>query len=267
MARAKAKLELTLFPFLSVLAGMIAVMMLFMMITLGTRVIGDEEQGQRPSAAVQKVKLEYLDEADASDAAGIDAERYEKLHQEIAQLSGVLAERIAQHRELALAVEQLEGLIEVKKNEIAIAPSTQTRPGKVLGEATLVDVVPIVGANVIRKKAHYVEVDARGYYLYPGRVFHPKAEKKPGAPEQPIRIGKPWVTIDPGLEKFLSSINVNRKKEFIVFLVHPSGVTPFKNLLHGYIDEVFPFKNNRDDEYDVGWEPFPKGWKYVPDSK
>lgn len=256
MARAKAKLELTLFPFLSVLAGMIAVMMLFMMITLGTRVIGDEEQAQRPVAPVEKVKLEYLDEADASDAAGIDAERYEKLQREIAQLSGLLAERIKQQTELALAVEQLESLIEVKKNEIEIVGVPKPKPGKSLGEPTQVDVVPIRGDFVLTKKAHYIEVTSAGYLLYPSKTMYPTIGRK----ETPARDE---FTIDPALRQFLAGVNDKRKKEFIVFLVHPNGATAFRNML-GYIDDAYPFRPGATDQYDVGWEPFFKGWQYVP---
>lgn len=261
MARAKAKLDLTLFPFLSVLAGMIAVMMLFMMITLGTRVIGDDDESKKPSPPPppSKIKVDDLEEPELSDEEGINPERYEKLKQEVLGLSAILAERRTQHKELALAVEQLEGLIEVKKNEIEVVGVTQTKPGRKLGEPTLVDVVPVNGVNALRKKPHYVEVVATGYILQPSKKSFPMVKKTETAARDEF-------TVDSGLREFLASVNVKRNKEFIVFLIHPNGTTAFLNLL-GYIDREYPYRPKAIDQYDVGWEPFSREWLLIPDKK
>ncbi len=259
MARGKSKLDLTLFPFLSVLAGMIAVMMLFMMITLGTRVIGEEPDAEPESGPGTSVSLEVVEAQDVGDGSGIAEDQFEKLHQELQSLSGQLIDRIQRQKELLVALDQLEGLIEQKKNEIEVVGVMSSKPGKKLGQPTLVDVVPVRETGGPNKKIHFVEVSASGYLLHPKEIKFPPVTANSDA-------GIRDFTVDPAFKKFLEDIDTKRRTEFIVFLIHPNGATSFMNVL-SYIDQRFPYRPGAADQYDVGWEPFSKDWKYSSPSK
>jgi hypothetical protein len=256
MPRPRAKIELTLFPFLSVLAGLIAVMMLFMMITLGTRVIGEESEGEQARAAEPKPETNLSDDEKSDDTdAGIDETRWQALNDEINKLTADLIQRRNQHVELARSVEQLEALVELNKNQMDLKPP-QVTAGKVLGAPRQVEVVPAKGDFKFYKKAHYVEVTAAGYLLYPDKTLFPPVQRREAASGDTF-------TVDPKLSAFLDSVSAKRKKEFIVFLVHPSGTTVFNSMLR-YLDQRYPLVNNPSAEFDTGWEPFPQGWVYVP---
>jgi hypothetical protein len=256
MPRKKAKLDLTLFPFLSVLAGMIAVMMLFMMLTMGTRVIGDDAVAKKQRAARPKKPPGDAPESLAlpsSVADAIDDVRYEQFRQEIVRLSGVLAERKKQHDELVASVDRLEGLVEEKKNEVALAGVTRPRPGRKIGQPTPVDVVPVQGGGGgPSKKAVYFEVNATEYILHPEKRSFPVVTDK-GTPAAPS-----WV-VDPALAKVLAEVYREKKQKYIIYLIHPGGTVAWRNL-DGYIERTYP-------DLDVGWEPFARDWLYVSGKK
>lgn len=250
MARRKVKVDLTLFPFLSVLAGLIAVLMLFMIVTVSTRVIAaDDRRGG--------------DQGNAED--GIDPESYDRLAAEINRLVGLLAQRQQEYSELERLQEELRALIDAKKAEMQLARegAQGRRRGLKLGEPSPVEVVPAKGYEV-KKKPILIEVKADGYLVHLKEATHFPAvvEQKVGEEEK--------YTADPKLVAFLNQVDKNRANEYLLFLLHPSGVSVYDNLrrylLHNYSEKIQnPLGGGvvqviTKTRIDIGDEPFSPEW-------
>ncbi len=242
MARRRVKVELTLFPFLSVLAGLIAVLMLFMIVTVSTRVIAAEEKAAKSSS-----RKTEINKTGAED--GIDLENYELFRQEVDRLAGLLAERQREHEALRVNVEQLEDLIESKKDEFIRPARGARRVGVKLGEPTPVSVVPARG-HAGTKKPIFVEVSATGYVVYPDKTAYRTVEKKRVQGKERL-VADP----DPQLAKFLAGVGKQSKSTYLVFLIHPNGAAAWRNLME-FLFEHHP-------QVDTGWEPFSPDWLLI----
>ncbi len=271
MARRKAKFDLTLFPFLSVLSGLIAVLMLFMIVTISTRVIEASEEGFAPPPPILKP---LGNETGVDD--GIDSSSYLELSQKLDKLSVLVARKMQERDELQRKRQELLELIESKKDEMVALPTAAGRQtGVKLGAPSPVQVVPVDTPGGSSKDPIRVEVKADGYVVHRSKqdpTFFPAiTELKAGGKEKnkvnpKLKAGeKEKYKVDPMLKKFLDQVDENRKKEYLVFLIHPSGIQSFWNI-RSYVAEKYHDKvKGRDGEeiverIDTGWEPFAREW-------
>lgn len=232
MPRRREKLDLTLFPFLSVLSGLIAVMVLLMIVTASTRVIDESPAGGSGAG-----------DPGRSVADGIDPAVYARLDAEIAELTAALAEQSRVRTEVGLQLEALKGLIEAKKAELEKLRAGGNAVGVRLGRPIPKQMVPTLGSGKTTKRPIYVEVKSSGYVVHPERTTFPAVE---------IRKGRDRNDYVPSAELRTYLEGVHRTGDrYLVFLVHPNGADAFQ--LVDYIQE-------RLKGLDVGWEPFAQEW-------
>ena len=109
--RVGANPEVNMFPFLSVLCSIIGVLMLFMLMIIASRVVGQ----QTPAPALgppppPPPPVEQLE-------PGVSEEDYARLDEQIRRQAALLNERVNELQNLKRTVEQLEDLIETKEDE------------------------------------------------------------------------------------------------------------------------------------------------------
>jgi hypothetical protein len=222
MARRRAKLELTLFPFLSVLSGLIAVLILMMIVLVSTRVVADESSGGRAEE-------------------GIDEKTHDELSRQIDQLTEVLAQRERERLELERLQEELRELIAAKQREMLIAKAGGRHKGVKLGEPSPFDLVPDTRHDS-GKKPIFIEIKADDYTMH--------------------RAGK---KIDFKLEELQGLLReVNQNEEYLLFIIHPSGVRNFRSTLD-YVSQHFKdFAGPLGLRFNIGWEPASHEEVFVP---
>lgn len=244
MPRRQSKIELNFFPFLSILCGLIAILVLFMMIIMTTRVIEETAvAGVAPPSSPPKTVPRPLED-------GIPKEDYEKIQAEIDRLAGTLIERQQELEELARKRDELRDLIETKKLEMVAIPRGKSNKWGPPGEPTLVDVVPDAEGKGRRKTPIFVECRAEGYLVQPDGDTYPAMTASPD--ELPIP--------SPELTKFLDGVRKRSLTEYIVMLVHPNGVETFTALERLLDSESYKTINK-------GKEPFSTEWQFSKPKK
>jgi hypothetical protein len=237
MPRRKAKLDLTLFPFLSVLSGLIAVMVLFMIVTLTTRVIrSDADQslaGGGPSAG----------KAPGRPGDGIDADSYKLLDAQIRVREAELKKRLDAREEIRLQLRELAAALDAKKLERERAKAADPQTGVRLGEPTPVKMIPSRGPGP-QKKPVFIEVSSSGYVLHPEKTSYPLGEGKRGG-------GLDVPALHPDLARALAAIARDGDR-YPLLLIHPNGAEAFQ-ALQVHLILTHP-------KLDVGWEPFAREW-------
>ena len=232
MPRRRAKLELTLFPFLSVLSGLIAVMVLFMIVTISTRVISVE------SVQVGEAKPGETGEPAIPD--GIDPETHAELERDIGKLEAILARRLKERDELRLELREIRALLEAKEMELEkSAAAAKAPPGLALGEPAPVRMIPARGADGVERKPVYIEVNSTGYLVHPEKKVFPIA---PG----------PKVEVPAGLKSVMAEIAQKADTHYPLLLIHTDGAEAFQSLLI-HVRLNHPGLN-------LGWEPFSREW-------
>lgn len=233
MARRRAKLDLTLFPFLSVLSGLIAVNVLLMIVTVTTRVIDAEGEAADLDGGGGNADAPVA-------AAGIDAASYDQLDRQIRAAEAELAKHRAVQTELHIRLRDLAALIAAKEIELdrALAP-VAPKTGVRIGEPTPVKMIPAPSPDGVVRKAVFIEVSATGYVVHPKRTEFPVGEKKPGTP---------GADLPAGLKAALAEIAGRGDNSYPLLLVHPSGADAFQDVRR-HIRRAHPGLN-------VGWEPF-----------
>ena len=248
MARRKAKLDLTLFPFLSVLSGLIALNVVLMFVTISTRVISPEAEAPLP---------ETTEGGDAADDAlvvpnGIDAASYEQLERLIKEQEAKLEKSRAERTELRLKLREIASLIkekeiELDRSQVHTAPKTGTR----IGEPTRLKMIPAPSPDGIARKAVFIEVNSTGYTVHPEKVeFTIDATKKGPLGE---------VMMPEGLKKVLAEIAASRDNRYPLLLIHPNGADAFEGI------QIYLEKTH--ESLKVAWEPFSREFLLDPKSK
>ena len=237
MARRKAKLDLTLFPFLSVLSGLIAVNVLLMIVTISTRVISPEIEAVQPEAG------EGGDAADdaAAVANGIDAATHAQLESQITVREAALEERRIQRAEIRLQMREIASLItakeiELQQNQALAVPKI----GKRIGEPTPIRVIPAKSPDGIVRKAVFIEVNSTGYIVHPEKTAFPidPAKKTP----------KGELEVPAGMQKVFAELAASKDNRYPLFLIHPNGANVFQAALE--------FVSQKHRGLKLGWEPF-----------
>jgi hypothetical protein len=235
MPRRRVKLELTLFPFLSVLSGLIAVMVLFMIVTISTRVISVESgrvEGTMPGAPAA-ASGEVIDE-------GIDPETYAELERDIAKLEAILAKRLRERDNLRLELREIRDLLDAKGFELEkSAAAAKPRPGLALGEPVPVRMIPARGADGIERKPVFIEVSSTHYVVHPDNKTFAIA---PG----------PKVEVPAGLKSVIVEVARKAETHYLLLLIRTDGAEAFQSLLI-HVRLNHPNLN-------LGWEPFSREW-------
>ena len=239
MRRQRSKIEVSLFPFLSVLCTVIGVLILFIVLVLSTRVVVEDERYQQTETQLGQAQAGQPQ----SPRHGIDAESFAALERELGRLASLLQQRERERDDLTARLQGLEALIKTRKTELLL-PRALARP-KELDRPERVAVVPDASYQVDLRPI-LVEVSLHGYTVYPERKHFPPIRKTP-SPGQELHV-----TFEKELVEYLREVDRRKEKEYLVLLVHPNGVEAF-NLLRVYLADQHPKLN-------LGWEPFRRQW-------
>lgn len=253
MPRRRAKVELTLFPFLNVLSGLIAVLILFMIIILSTRAMG--------TAAAASVGTSAAAAGAVED--GISAEEHDRLMGELDALYPELARRQAELADAVRVEKELRRVLARKQDEFVERKDAGGRKDARLGEPDPINMVPARGHEV-KQTPLYIEVKADGFlvHLRPDAVTFPPLVSDGTGDAMKLRA-------DPKFKAVLDRVDANRTKQYLILLIHPSGVKAFGDLgrfLRLTYPETVTIDGRKIEKsrIDVGFEPFSRDWKYVP---
>jgi hypothetical protein len=239
MPRRRSKTDVSMFPFLSVLCCVIGILILFIVLVLSTRVVVEEEKYKEIEAHQRKQRSGKPDVL----AEGIDPVTYRALEGELRRLQELLEERKTKRDELRERLATLEELLQLKKDDVFVPAKVVRAPE--FDKPEPVAMVPDQGVKV-DLRPHFIEVSLQGYIVHPDKEVYPPLQ---ATSAESAGAGK---KISPGLDKILQQINSRRKKEYVVFLIHPNGVEAFFEL-RGYLSEKYA-------EVQMGWEPFSREW-------
>ncbi len=246
MARRKrSQVEVSMFPFLSVLCTVIGVLVLFIVLILSTRVVVEDEKFRATEEHKRKLRPGREDVIEE----GIDPQDHALLEAELARLERMLDDRELERNRLKRKLANLESALEFKRTELFIPLTKKPRP-KPLTQPEPVNMVPAEGRQ-IRLQPILVEVSSRGYTIHPSKQSFPAIET------QDKDGGGFEFTIDPKLKQFLRGVDQQRKKEYLVFLIHPNGISSFDAMRY-YLDA-------HHDKIRRGWEPFSRNWIVTQD--
>jgi hypothetical protein len=241
--RRSSKLNVDMFPFLSVLCSVIGVLMLFLMIVISTRVIEAEEQNVPVDASA-------ADEEGVED--GIKSEDYQRLEKEIAAKETELDRRIRDRDELVRKLRELHDLVRGKKQKMAQAVEPK-QPPRTLGAKKKVEPIPDARFPVPGGRTPlFVEVSSRGYLVQPdNKQFAPVTKTGTG------RSTRYNAAAD--LAAFLRERSRDSQQRYLLLLIHPSGTQAYRDL-RAYLDRT----NN---SLKVGVEPFSSDWEFIRKKK
>lgn len=239
MPARREKLDVSLFPFLSVLCTVIAVMVVLGIMILNTRVVARAEQGYKKLSAGAASRQPGSQDAPSD---GIDNERYRQLEEEVTQLSQSFDERKSRMASLRLKFKELQALLESLKDSEG---ERIGGAGREAGAPDPITMVPLDGQE-IRLKPIFVEVRADGYTVHPSKQHFPAIQVQQ---EVGTRLR---VDLSSDLREFLTNVDTRRQQEYLVFLIHPNGATAFSTM-RSYL--LFNYSKLR-----MGWEPFARTW-------
>ncbi len=246
MARRKRNhVQVSMFPFLSVLCTVIGVLVLFIVLILSTRVVVEDEKFR----ATQEHQRKPRPGRENVIEEGIDPQTRALLEAELARIERMLDDRERERYRLQRKLANLESALEFKRTELLIPLTKKPRP-KPLTRPEPVHMVPDDGRRI--DLAHVlVEVSSRGYTIHPSRQSFPAIQT------QVTDDGGFEYTIDPDLNRFLRGVDQRRKREYLLFLIHPNGVSSFDALRY-YLDDHHARIRR-------GWEPFSRNWIVTQD--
>jgi hypothetical protein len=245
MRRRRSKIDISLFPFLSVLCAVIGVLVLFIVLVLSTRVVVEDERYQRTEAHRRQPRPGQPQALEQ----GIDPDTFAALEGEVNRLASLLEERRQERDELTEKVKGLRDLIDTRKTEMLL-PRAVKRSIE-LDRPEPVEVVPDSTYQVSLKPI-LVEVSVHGYTVHPTREQFLPFRQEPSSSDEPDSI------IDPELAKYLRDFDRRKGKEYLLLLVHPNGVKAF-DLLRSYLGD-------KHSEINLGWEPFSRQWILANDA-
>jgi hypothetical protein len=243
MARKRTSLDVSLFPFLSVLCSVIGVLVLFIVMVLSTRVVAIEEERFQET---EEYKHKPLPGKPGALEEGIDEASFKELSLEVERLSQLLGERHEKKEALTQKLAALEDLLEFKKTELLVPSKAPPKPRE-FDKPESMQMVP-EEAFQVNLRPIFVEITNQSYTIHPSQKSFPAIASGDASAKGPA-------VADPELEKFLKGIN--HKKEYLVLLIHPNGVAPFFGLRFYLIEK---HKDIR-----IGWEPFSRNWKLTND--
>jgi hypothetical protein len=241
MRRRISKLEVNIFPFLSVLFSIIGVLMLLMLIILATRV----------TVAYTRAVPAHV--APLSGDEDLSEEAYQRLEQVVKELSASLERQLAELRRVRSQRDKIRQLLAVHRDEVELASGDGLHYGFDISALQKVTMIPARNQPVV-KRPRFIEVDYEGY------VLHPEASRY-SSNELPAEVRE----IDPSyrpssrLELLLESeAFAKRDSQYLLFLIRPSGSSSFDRM-KSYLVRKYPLSAEIS-QIDIGWEPFAPEW-------
>ena len=220
-------------------------MMLLIVLVISSRA----EPAEAESKADVSAPLPAWESA-AMAETGLADDQYEQLESTILQLAAELIERQQELQQINSAILELEDLIAAKEDAVLdLTAGAGLLPGVELGIPEDVVMAPIDNQRVTKQPC-YVEVTAEAYIAQPGNRRFPTSELN--------RSGST-------LRQFLDAVDQARQKEYLVFLIHPNGVSAYKNI-QNFLNENFPAPSGSrasGSRIQIGKEPFSRNWQFV----
>jgi hypothetical protein len=250
MAHRRNHVEVSMFPFLSVLCAVIGVLVLFIVLVLSTRVVQQDELVRKVEEHQRK---RVPGERDAVEQ-GIDNASYQELQTQLQRSREELRQRQVERGRLQRKLAALEDLLAFKMTQ-QLVPSKIER-GNELCKPEKVLVVETEGMlpsdnYQVKLRPILVECAFDGYTTYPSR------EKFPVIHRVGELVSDVKFEIAPKLKRFLANADKRKKREYLVFLVRPNGVEAFENF------RIYMMVEHKDVR--VGWEPFSQEWIVIND--
>lgn len=238
--RAPSRIEVSMFPFLSVLCSVIGVLMLFMLAIIATRAVKD----QRQTAVAATLPSDGMP---ISADQRIDDEQYDALRLRLEQLTSKLQQRRSELAELRARITELEDFITFKEDESLDPDLRGLLPGAQLEKPD--DVVFVPRKNWTRKKKpRFIEVTSNRYVVHPEQLAFPTGQLH--------QANSP-------LQKFLQQADRARGGEYLLFLLHDNGFQAYYDV-QMYLASKYRHPTNRTlSRVSTGKEPFSDGWLMI----
>jgi hypothetical protein len=257
MARRSASpVEMTMFPFLSVLCATIGVLMLFLIAVIVTRTFGAAKPLPVGPGAVEPKPPE-------PEVAAVEDAEYRRLSARIHDLAQRLGQRLDQRDQLQRSVVELQNLLASKEDAIELPPASGGENGGRVVHGPLASKTPVfpeLDTTVrINKEPICVEVQAEGFVVHP--------EKKKYSVADLDRQGSPFV-------RFLQKVDETGNRKYLLLLIHPNGAATYtklrkyllKNMNKTIRKDVIPgfsWLEITISRIDLGVEPFSLDWLLI----
>lgn len=236
MRRRNAEVAVDMFPFISVLCAVIGVLVLILLSLAVTRVAG---------ASLPSGRTELIVPPEPDELNGISEEEYARLSDMVTALGIKLVDRTQQLNELKQLVFTLDDMLAALEDE-QLRPDTGDGllPGIALDQPEDVEFVPV--ATTDSKRPIFVEARTDTLVVHPAGTVYSLA----GLSEKKSLLGK-----------FLEGIN--HRREYLLILVHPSGVYCYDSLREFLVDRFPEERDKKSSRIKVGYEPYDESWLLV----
>lgn len=233
-----------MFPFLSVLCAVIGVLMLFLIMTISTRIVQSEAVNIPDRPGPEPI----------GEAGSLSPEDVENLRAKLALLNGSLEERQGEYQELLDQRARLEELLALREAE-QIAAGEELLQGVELSPQQQVVMTP---EEDVRQRPRYIEVDLEGFVVHPEGRRYPVGE----LPEMDEPLAPDHV-VSTRFEQILADADERRDGQYLVFLVKPSGCDNFHRVRNYLIAKYPHIENSELSRVPMGWEPFSPDWLMI----
>jgi hypothetical protein len=234
--RRRSKLDVSLFPFLSVLCALIGVMVLFLLVNATTRV-------QKAMADAEHAAREIpLPPREISKEEGLSDEEFQRVRKQLDELTDQLTRRQQELVELKQLEHELASLISEKEAELQRDPSEEELVTGVNLEPKADVKMRLAEDRRVNKRPNFIEITADEYVIHPG--------------PQRFRLDE-IAKVDSPFRKVLAGIDKRRRTDYILMLVHPAGTQGF--------DKLYPYLQSNHTSLEIGYEPFSSGWLLMND--
>jgi hypothetical protein len=252
---------LSLFPFLNILFGLIAVLILHIFFIIQGSVTEGSAKGR-------------------AERAGRNPEVSQELERGLYERSRTLRDQVAaaerQRRQAEAELEQRRLLLKLRQRQEKMPAAGRGTAGVPIGAPAAAEwrMIPITKGGIDNDKSPIlVEVCAEGYVVHEFRGKTHETKKLPGLPAlPPTKPGGPQPSpiAEPKLREFLDSVNSRRRDQYLLFLIRPEGIESFR-LIRRYCEEHFPTRLSENlprnaspsRVFDFGYEPFSDKWLLV----
>jgi len=259
MARRTSKVELSLFPFLNILFGLIAVLIIHIFFIIQKNAVEGSAIG-RARAGPER-------------AGGEEQERL--LSDQLQTMVNRLADLDRQRQRAEADLEQRQLLLELRKQQDLMPAAGRGTAGVPIGAPVPKQyrIIPITGGSADNtKRPILVEVCADCYIVYDFSEKTPKKTKLPVIPNRAsTKPGEdaPPLEVKPQLKEFLDKVDRAKKDQYLLFLIRPEGIASWE-LIRDYCIQRYntrlspkakqPRRPSSSQFFDFGYETFSDQW-------
>ena len=237
---ANSGLEVSTFPFLSILFALIGILTLVMVGLMATRDMGAAVPGPDPEELCA------------------DLRSYESYETQIDVLTRQLLAYQAEYRELVKLKDEAEVVVQAKEDELAAAPTAGVAIEGPIGVGIKVCMVPDPGDTYQSPKIPIAVEVMLGSFIVHSQASGRETERK-----------YPAIDLDRDespMSKFLADLDRQHDRQYLLLLLHEDGPPTFRKL-RGYLIKHFPAAKKSGAEpssrIEMGYEPFSRQWRYA----